>query len=285
MALQTEYEFSLPKGYVDEEGTLHKKGVLRLATAADEILPQKDPRVQSNPAYLILILLSRVVTKLGSVTDVNPSIIEGLFLEDLTYLKKLYQRINGNGELIINTLDSHWGECVDVNPLPSVKMDVQVNGNFLFFQDKKEGKYHPLPDPSKEPIPDDPGEEPLPDPDSFMLIYDTKTKYLKAEAEKLSVRLKEKGILVTLKSVLDYTDEDKENYEIILLRAREMDSGKLTNMDISSHVEWSESEGEVEIVNDADSQNRAPIFMIGGKNKAAVERAVEEYVGRYSAPQ
>ena len=118
MALQTEYEFSLPKGYVDEEGTLHKKGVMWLATAADEILPQKDPRVQSNPAYLTLILLSRVVTKLGSLNDVNPSIIEGLFLEDLTYLQELYQRINGNGELTIKTKCPHCGETVEVNFRP-----------------------------------------------------------------------------------------------------------------------------------------------------------------------
>ena len=115
MALQTEYEFSLPKGYVDGDGTLHKKGIMRLATAADEILPQKDPRVQSNPAYLTLILLSRVVTKLGSLTDVNPGIIEGLFLEDLTYLQELYQRINGNGELMIKTKCPHCGETVEVN--------------------------------------------------------------------------------------------------------------------------------------------------------------------------
>ena len=118
MALQTEYEFTLPKGFIDEEGTLHKKGVMRLATAADEILPQKDPRVQSNPAYLTLILLSRVVTKLGSLTDVNPNIIEGLFLEDLTYLQELYQRINGNGELTIRTKCPNCGEMVEVNFLP-----------------------------------------------------------------------------------------------------------------------------------------------------------------------
>ncbi len=118
MALQTEYEFTLPKGFIDEEGALHKKGVMRLATAADEILPQKDPRVQSNPAYLTLILLSRVVTKLGSLNDVNPSIIEGLFLEDLTYLQELYQRINGNGELTIKTKCPHCGEGVEVNFLP-----------------------------------------------------------------------------------------------------------------------------------------------------------------------
>jgi len=97
MALQTEYEFALPKGYVDEEGNLHKKGVMRLATAADEILPMKDPRVQGNPAYLTIILLSRVVAKLGSLPDVNPRVIESLFVTDMAYLQEFYRRINENG--------------------------------------------------------------------------------------------------------------------------------------------------------------------------------------------
>ncbi len=97
MALQTEYEFNLPKGYVDEGGSLHRKGVMRLATAADEILPMKDPRVQSNPAYLSIILLSRVVTKLGSLPDVNPRVVESLFVTDLAYLQDFYRRINEQG--------------------------------------------------------------------------------------------------------------------------------------------------------------------------------------------
>src|SRR5437868_1059741 len=90
-----EYDFELPKGYIDAEGNLHRKGVMRLATAADEILPMRDPRVQSLPAYLIVILLSRVVVKLGKVSSVNPGVIEGLFAEDLAYLQDLYNRING----------------------------------------------------------------------------------------------------------------------------------------------------------------------------------------------
>ena len=94
---QTEYEFTLPKGYVDSEGNLHRQGVMRLATAADEIIPLKDPRVQSNPAYLVVILMSRVVSKLGSLEAINPKIIEGLFASDLTYLQELYNEINGNG--------------------------------------------------------------------------------------------------------------------------------------------------------------------------------------------
>lgn len=94
---QTEYEFTLPLGYVDDGGTLHREGVMRLATAADEILPLKDPRVQSNEAYLILILLSRVITRLGSVAMVNPKVIEGLYAADLAYLQELYNRINRDG--------------------------------------------------------------------------------------------------------------------------------------------------------------------------------------------
>ena len=91
---QTEHEFTLPMGYLDADGTLHRDGVMRLATAADEILPLKDPRVQKNPAYLTVILLSRVVTRLGGVDPVTPNVIEGLFAADLAYLQDLYNEIN-----------------------------------------------------------------------------------------------------------------------------------------------------------------------------------------------
>jgi hypothetical protein len=91
---QTEYEFTLPCGYLDEEGTLHREGVMRRATAADEILPLKDPRVVKNAAYLVVILLSRVVTRLGTLPPVNPRMIEGLYATDLAYLQDLYNRIN-----------------------------------------------------------------------------------------------------------------------------------------------------------------------------------------------
>jgi hypothetical protein len=97
MTFQTEFEFTLPKGFVDDEGNLHHTGIMRLATAADEILPQKDPRVQSNPAYLSVIVLSRVVTKLGSLPSVNPAVVEKLFASDLMFLQTLYQQINGDG--------------------------------------------------------------------------------------------------------------------------------------------------------------------------------------------
>jgi hypothetical protein len=92
--IQTEYPFTLPVGYQDADGTLHREGVMRLATAADEILPLKDPRVQANQAYLVVILLARVVTRLGAVAQVNPKTIESLYAADLAYLQDLYNRIN-----------------------------------------------------------------------------------------------------------------------------------------------------------------------------------------------
>jgi hypothetical protein len=95
MAFQTEIEFTLPKGYFDGD-ILHKSGIMRLATAADEILPLKDPRVQQNPAYLTIIVLARVITKLGSLSDVNTKVIEGLYASDLNYLQRLYERLNGD---------------------------------------------------------------------------------------------------------------------------------------------------------------------------------------------
>ena len=97
--LQTEFPFTLPKGYVDPDGNLHREGMMRLATAADEILPLKDPRVKSNPNYLVVIVLSRVLTRLGSLStdDINPKVIEGIFASDLAYLQDLYNQINANG--------------------------------------------------------------------------------------------------------------------------------------------------------------------------------------------
>ncbi len=92
--LQTEYEFRLPMGYIDAEGNVHRDGIMRLATAADEIAPMKDSRVQKNPAYLVIILLSRVITQLGDLKMVTPQVIENLFTADLAYLQNLYNRIN-----------------------------------------------------------------------------------------------------------------------------------------------------------------------------------------------
>jgi hypothetical protein len=97
MAFKTEFEFTLPKGYVDKDGNVHRKGVMRLATAKDEILPLQDYRVQNNRAYLVIILLSRVISKLGDLKSINPSIIEELFSTDLAYLQDFYRRINEEG--------------------------------------------------------------------------------------------------------------------------------------------------------------------------------------------
>src|ERR1700746_882618 len=97
MALQTEYPFSLPKGYVDAQGTLHREGVMRLATAKDEIIPLQDYRVQGNRAYLVIILLSRVIVKLGTIKFIDTDIIENLFSTDLAYLQEFYRRINEEG--------------------------------------------------------------------------------------------------------------------------------------------------------------------------------------------
>jgi hypothetical protein len=115
----TEVEFELPKGYVDASGSVHRVGVMRLATAADEIYPLKDPRVRTWPAYLIVLLLERVVTKLGSVPEVHAGVIEGLFSEDLAYLQDLYNRINGLSPsvLAVTCPNCETEHTVEVPPL------------------------------------------------------------------------------------------------------------------------------------------------------------------------
>ncbi len=99
LGFQTEVEFELPKGYVDEEGTLHRRGVMRLATAADEILPLRDPRVQQNEAYLAVIVLARVIVRLGTLADIHTGTIEGLFASDLAYLQRLYEQLNSGDDV------------------------------------------------------------------------------------------------------------------------------------------------------------------------------------------
>ena len=97
MAFKTEFPFTLPKGYIDSEGKLHRNGVMRLATAKDEIVPLQDYRVQSNRAYLVIVLLSRVITKLGELAVVGTEVVENLFSTDLAYLQEFYRRINEEG--------------------------------------------------------------------------------------------------------------------------------------------------------------------------------------------
>jgi hypothetical protein len=112
----TEFEFVLPKGFLDSTGTLHREGTMRLATAADEILPLKDPRVQNNSAYLIVILLSRVVTRLGALDTVNPKVIEGLFAGDLGYLQDFYNRINSTQTRRVKVACPQCQHGFDVEP-------------------------------------------------------------------------------------------------------------------------------------------------------------------------
>src|SRR5215471_12954450 len=113
---QTEYEFTLPRGYVDPQGQIHHDGVMRLATAADEILPLRDPRVQGNPAYLVVILLSRVITRLGSLEVINPKVVEGIYASDLAYLQDFYNRINGDGTAVVRAVCPRCQEGFEVEP-------------------------------------------------------------------------------------------------------------------------------------------------------------------------
>jgi len=98
MTRQTEFEFTLPVGYVDETGAVHQQGVMRMATAMDEIAPLRDLRVRSNQAYLAVVLLSRVITKLGTLPQITTNVIENLYVADLAYLQALYRRINEEGK-------------------------------------------------------------------------------------------------------------------------------------------------------------------------------------------
>ncbi len=91
----TEFEFTLPKGYIDTEGNIHRVGIMRLSTAIDEISPLRDPRVKANAAYATIIILARVITRLGALSEVTPTIVESFFSQDLNYLQDFYRQING----------------------------------------------------------------------------------------------------------------------------------------------------------------------------------------------
>jgi hypothetical protein len=111
---QTEFPFELPRGYVDGQGQVHREGAMRLATAEDEIAPLRDPRVQGNSGYLVIILLARVVTRLGELPVVNPKVIEGLFAGDLAFLEDMYRRVNETGSDHLSVLCPHCEERFDV---------------------------------------------------------------------------------------------------------------------------------------------------------------------------
>lgn len=114
MSFKVEYEFELPRGYIDDNKEVHKKGKMRLATAADEILPMKDPRVQQNPGYLTIILLARVITNLEGISMVDTRLIESLFTADLAYLQDLYQRINNMDNPSYKTICPQCGKEIEV---------------------------------------------------------------------------------------------------------------------------------------------------------------------------
>ncbi len=95
--LRTEFTFLLPRGYVDSSGRVHRDGVMRLATARDELVPLRDDRVRENPSYLTVVLLARVVTRIGTIDDVHAGVIENLFASDLAFLQDLYRRVNAEG--------------------------------------------------------------------------------------------------------------------------------------------------------------------------------------------
>lgn len=107
MAYRTEFEFNLPMGLDDGAGNVHRKGLMRLATARDEIVPLQDPKVRKNQAYLIVVLLSRVITRLGELREVTPDMVEGLYAEDLRYLQGFYQQINRSGTADIEVSCPH----------------------------------------------------------------------------------------------------------------------------------------------------------------------------------
>ncbi|WP_212735241.1 hypothetical protein [Herbidospora galbida] len=126
----TEHEFRLPLGYLDADGTLHRDGVMRLATAADEILPMKDPRVRALPTYLIVILLARVVVRLGTLPQVDPGVVEGLFSQDLTYLQELYNRVNGLTPPAVAVTCPHCEAGFEMEaPLPGESAATPWNGS------------------------------------------------------------------------------------------------------------------------------------------------------------
>ena len=98
--MQTEIAFTLPRGYVDERGKVHREGTMRLATARDEIEPMRDIEVRQNQAYLAVLLLSRTITRVGEITDITPALVENLYAADFDHLQRLYERINSDGEAV-----------------------------------------------------------------------------------------------------------------------------------------------------------------------------------------
>ena len=117
--LQTEFEFTLPRGYVDSQGNLHRVGRMRLARAIDEIAPQRDPSVRDNPAYLSIAILARVITQLGELGEVNVKTVENMFTADLAYLQDFYRRVNENGSAAREITCPQCGTTIQVEDTPA----------------------------------------------------------------------------------------------------------------------------------------------------------------------
>ena len=113
--MQTEFAFTLPRGYVDAAGTVHREGTMRLATARDEIEPLRDVQARQNEAYLAVLLLSRVVTRIGDLTEITPDVVEGLFAADFDHLQRLYERINTDGEAVGAVTCPHCAQPFEVD--------------------------------------------------------------------------------------------------------------------------------------------------------------------------
>jgi hypothetical protein len=134
MAFKTQYAFRLPRGYVDSDGNVHRDGIMRLATARDEILPLQDYRVQSNRAYLVIVLLSRVIVKLGELKEIRVDVVENLFSTDLAYLQEFYRKINEEGGA-----PKHHITC----PKCGNEMDVDMVTGALITEDGGSGQSGP----------------------------------------------------------------------------------------------------------------------------------------------
>ena len=119
MSLKTRYEFTLPRGYVDRDGGLHRDGVMRLATARDELEPLRDPTISGpDDPRLTIVVLARVVETLGSLDLVTAHEIEGLFAADLAYLQDFYQRINLTGHTRLQVACPHCSGEFEVETSP-----------------------------------------------------------------------------------------------------------------------------------------------------------------------
>jgi hypothetical protein len=113
--MRTEFAFTLPRGVVDGEGRVHREGIMRLATARDEIEPLRDAQVRQNEAYLAVLLLARVITRIGEITEITPELVEGLYAADFDHLQRLYERLNTDGEAVGAVTCPHCSQAFEVD--------------------------------------------------------------------------------------------------------------------------------------------------------------------------